>query len=1029
MSNLLIVGLTVACLIGGFVTTGVTHAYDLATHGRLTQQASTRSRLPDQELLARLGITESANPFGMQYYDVSGSQVMPRSQNAFENKIIREAGVGELTIVGWLMRGAIREDDLGEIAGLKVGGDPHDDPYGNIFRVFHHFYDPVFNRALTTTAGVLGSRSPEWATGTVNAFEPSPRSDTSRRNHFTILDAREAMYRALTGRNQSGTVVAPTVEERNSYWATTFRALGDVIHLVQDAAQPQHARNDPHSGVPGFGHKSVYEAYTDARATGAVSFRIDNTKVIPQALDYGSYPIPRFTRYGDFFSTRTGTSGKGIADYSNRGFFTAGTNLGSNPYSLPVNDSSRYTPESTAIAGLFPSQPFAKMNFLRGDVTDTQVPGADNVRLTTESVWDLFLGTVRTYSLNRFNYDDMAGLLIPRAAAYSAGLIDYFFRGRLLAIDPEFTDAGVSFKIRNGIDVAAVPEWGNEVLYGSGSAMVLAYEYAVDGQKTVASTVPQPLLEDIEPGATSTRIYTFAITGLPQYARKVKYRLVFRGRLGQERDSVAVGVVEPVSGFLVSPNYLPSDGIYGSRAIYRVNGEWKLDDETGKVAGNIDWKGWYVNGRPSKVLTWNGPSGRYFGNGSFERQIYQAGEVYSVAPAPVYGAALNKSEGKEWIVAICSPDRLEEIVYRRPNTKNSSPALFDPILSPDGWQEVGRFAPPADTLQLMPWFFNASGTEAQTLRPILPDADETGMKTIRRRITISGAVATIADMENHGGITTSDYFELRRDCELYIERTQQISGSYIVAVDYEGDREVICTWHGSGQARRVSLVRMFSSQLSVKRNLSDRIVCDAMEFQVSVDRREESRFLEVPGCEGSPSGFETLSSERLIAGAAYIDIRSGLAAYSTQRTRSNVDMTATSNLGCDSYGPSVAQVGVGVEVVGEQAILEFERSQQTTYSATTSKRWSDGLTSHSWWTCQTATHDITTSQTRHYPSLWDFRYIKVGGSYVYDTNGNFLISHDDRNSYSFNFLTGGDLGSLIPGGGASAKYSPARVLK
>jgi signal peptidase I len=61
-----------------------------------------------------------------------------------------------------------------------------------------------------------------------------------------------------------------------------------------------------------------------------------------------------------------------------------------------------------------PSDPDWKMAFLRG--------GDDNLRLTPESVFKFaFVSGPRTYSLNRFNYDDMASALLPRAVAYSAG--------------------------------------------------------------------------------------------------------------------------------------------------------------------------------------------------------------------------------------------------------------------------------------------------------------------------------------------------------------------------------------------------------------------------------------------------------------------------------------------------------------------------------------------------------------------------------------------------------------------------------
>jgi len=232
------------------------YAYELGTHGRLTEQAFLKSNLvQDAQLLLDLGLdSNSNNPFGNIYYDVSGSQVKERVANDFEKSEKRMSSpVEALTIKGWLMRGAIREDDLGQILGVNRGGDPQDDPYGNFFRVLNHFYDPVQDKPLTTIAGALGKKSPDWGTGSANAFTQPNTPDTSRRNHFTVFDAREAMYRALTGRDAQGNMVGrdaqgnpvPATEaDRNKYWATTFRALGDVVHLVQDMGQPQHTRND-----------------------------------------------------------------------------------------------------------------------------------------------------------------------------------------------------------------------------------------------------------------------------------------------------------------------------------------------------------------------------------------------------------------------------------------------------------------------------------------------------------------------------------------------------------------------------------------------------------------------------------------------------------------------------------------------------------------------------------------------------------------------------------------------------------------
>src|SRR2546426_598102 len=53
-----------------------------------------------------------------------------------------------------------------------------------------------------------------------------------------------------------------------------------------------------------------------------------------------------------------------------------------------------------------------------------------NPRMTTYSLFDLDLltaGKKEVFSLNRFNYDNQAALLLPRAVGYSAGLLNYFF--------------------------------------------------------------------------------------------------------------------------------------------------------------------------------------------------------------------------------------------------------------------------------------------------------------------------------------------------------------------------------------------------------------------------------------------------------------------------------------------------------------------------------------------------------------------------------------------------------------------------
>src|SRR5262249_153133 len=126
--------------------------------------------------------------------------------------------------------------------------------------------------------------------------------------------------------------------------------------------------------------------------------------------------------------------GKGLADYSNRGFFTARYNLNTTEYQYPTGpfEIEARAPtkwDNTPISGGAP------VYIHKGTVRDTVTgSSATQEALTSSCLGDQFMkmkGAQPSYTLNRVNYDAMADLLIPRAVAYSAGLLDYFFRGKM----------------------------------------------------------------------------------------------------------------------------------------------------------------------------------------------------------------------------------------------------------------------------------------------------------------------------------------------------------------------------------------------------------------------------------------------------------------------------------------------------------------------------------------------------------------------------------------------------------------------
>ena len=188
------------------------HAYELGTHARLTQRAYEQSVLGNSQtgllLLKDLGVEPKDNAFGDRYYDIFGANVRERGvTDTFELKYM-PADAKPLSISGWLMRGAIREDDV----IWPFGSNPQDDPYGNIFRVFNHFYDPIHDQPLNVLGRKPGEAlcnvplvgcqpndpAPKWAIGSGDVFNNPNTPEEGRRNHFTVFDARVAEYRALT---------------------------------------------------------------------------------------------------------------------------------------------------------------------------------------------------------------------------------------------------------------------------------------------------------------------------------------------------------------------------------------------------------------------------------------------------------------------------------------------------------------------------------------------------------------------------------------------------------------------------------------------------------------------------------------------------------------------------------------------------------------------------------------------------------------------------------------------------------------
>jgi len=461
-------------------------------------------------------------------------------------------------------------------------------------QALRHFYDPVFDRPLDLggTGSLLIAKSPDWALEDREMF-------LSQINSWK--DARQYLYSALT---------APSELERRKAFGLVFQSVGQIIHHLQDMAQPQHVRNDAHcdswvcKNIATYAYApSQYEKYTDLDSP---TDRLRQIRVNLPYLEAGSapvYPGPSaasgpFRTPRDFWRTTSpGSSianGKGIAEYTNRNFFSANTIK--DPYTSPQPPtiSDWYAPSETAdIKQLLPGTLLSgTVRFFARPVTDALAGVADtNTRALTDGLFDGDLAQIYSttgsagylvFALNRFTFDAAHRYLIPRAVAYSAGLINFFFRGQLEVMQPDegayaILDHAVNnqrnaggfgrlkAKIRNvtpaGTDASGSPmiEPMAEGPAGSLLAIVkfhrnncyqpdLSGEYGSPGVdwrdcrsavEEIVMSQPAPVPPGIN-GNWQSVVFDFSRTVIPINATDVFLQIVYRGPLGDEGDAIVV---------------------------------------------------------------------------------------------------------------------------------------------------------------------------------------------------------------------------------------------------------------------------------------------------------------------------------------------------------------------------------------------------------------------------------------------------------------------------------------------------------
>ncbi len=287
---------------------------------------------------------------------------------------------------------------------MKQGSNKEDD----LPRPVNHFHNPISNSGLR-----LGDSAIDWSLAAVGE---------QSFGHYSWNDAREYYFKALT---------SPTKTERDENWGKTFRALGQVMHLLQDSANPSHVRADTHLLLDGL-HDYMARQHV-ASYLGGGAFSPD-----PSMLEASGPAGPNGEPFANLFDrnffegpTPNATLGTniGVTEYTNANFFSDDTIPGQNSTDLVYPNLAELVPASTVPFG----PQYLTLPRL-GSPTELQARVAKftgNQSFAKFQLAGLQLDLLNQLRLDDLVYEAYAINLIPRAVGYSAAVLDYFFRGEL----------------------------------------------------------------------------------------------------------------------------------------------------------------------------------------------------------------------------------------------------------------------------------------------------------------------------------------------------------------------------------------------------------------------------------------------------------------------------------------------------------------------------------------------------------------------------------------------------------------------
>jgi hypothetical protein len=447
---------------------------------------------------------------------------------------------------------------------IKEGGKLEDETN---CRSRNHFHDPLkpwdnagLNNAAVNTYCMLSGE--KYSVSSSLIWAQNPFSD----NLWSWTKARNYYYKALT---------STIKDERDQNFAYTFRSLGQVMHLIADSSVPAHVRNDIHVfplTIPGIGievGRQTYESWAKKNFStlNYTAKKVDQS-IFNQAVFHSSAPVPiaalwdqdkyNGTNPSITWTTNPSISDFGLTEYTNANFFSEDTIFKDYPHPSKENTNVKLIEQRA-----------------KDGKTDKvwYIQGYTSQRLAAYSyLWNysnIIPKKGWLYNLDNYVYEDYASNLIPRAVGYSAGLLNYFFRGEIEMIPDDVSGSGYVIVNNTDENMSGILElWYDN----KNDQRIRAWSSSLSINKKSSGNNKSTNIKLIPPSDTK---------------EDSKYMLVFRGRLGSEEDAVVGRNIELKDEeylFFLNTNYEMSTFKIGI-----TNGQYQLTPKSKNININIDF--------------------------------------------------------------------------------------------------------------------------------------------------------------------------------------------------------------------------------------------------------------------------------------------------------------------------------------------------------------------------------------------------------------------------------------------------------